>query len=212
MCIESTKEKIKKLLKLSESPNEHEAQRAIMKAQELACKIGIEISNINVEEDEEFVVDEAVTFKKTVSPEEKAIASIIAKNFKVETYIMNSYNTTINVIGFPEDVEIFKTVFNYALKNFRKFRKEFINEYKTTHQYVRMTPLKNSYLFGFIRGLDDKFKENVMEHALIIVTPALVKQHVNEMNFRTCRKSSRSVSRDSDVRNRGYSDGRKSAM
>lgn len=213
MCIESTKEKIKKLLRLSESPNEFEAQRAIMKAQELACKFNIEIENINVEDDEEFVVDESVTSKKTVSAEEMAISSIIARNFRVEAYILDGYRSKkIKVIGLKEDVEIFKTVFDYALKSFRKFRREFISEYKKTHQYFNTTAVKNSYLFGFVKGLDDKFKENVIEHALIVVTPALVKQHVNDRNFTKSRRSKRTVSRDSNVRNQGYADGRKSAM
>ena len=118
----------------------------------------------------------------------------------------------IKVIGLKEDVEIFKTVFDYALKSFRKFRREFISEYKKTHQYFNTTAVKNSYLFGFVKGLDDKFKENVIEHALIVVTPALVKQHVNDRNFTKSRRSRRTVSRDGNVRSQGYADGRKSAM
>lgn len=55
-------------------------------------------------------------------------------------------------------------------------------------------------------------QENVIEHALIVVTPALVKQHVSDRNFTKSRRSKRTVSKDSNVRNQGYADGRKSAM
>lgn len=212
MC--SIKEKIKKLLKLSESPNEFEAAKAIMKAQELACKNNISIDNINVDESDDFVVDSSIdTGKKTVSSEEKAIAAIIASNFKVEIYLSRRYGkSTINIIGMEQDVDVFKTVYTYALLNFKRFRKEFLKEYKKTNPYYHATSVKNSYLFGFIKGLDDKFKENVIEHALVVVTPALVEQKLRSMGLRKGRRSRVKVTRDSAVKSQGYSDGRKSAM
>lgn len=122
--IDEVKGKIEKLMRLSSSPNEHEASLALAKAQELMAEYNLGmaeciLSDAKVNENQ-VIVDE---FGDDVDDWEIGLASKLSSIFDVRMYInkriyykdVNSINRTtsrsILLYGLPMDVETMKSVY-----------------------------------------------------------------------------------------------------
>lgn len=165
-------DKIKKLLALSKSPNEHEAQAAMLKAQELMAKYGM-----SVEES----VETEITYTSTVAETSgnatfrAPLGAIIAKNFRCEVFL---YDGCISFYGHSEDVPICKEVFEYAYKTIKRLSTKRYNEarsagYETKGFYTQ-------YQTAFLIALKDAFERQCT--ALMIVTPADVTESFSKMS------------------------------
>lgn len=83
------KEKIKKLLALSKSPNEHEAQSALAKAQQLMAEH--KISMAEVEDKERRKAHEhltGVTYSARRDPWVLRLSKVISKNYCCESFLV----------------------------------------------------------------------------------------------------------------------------
>ena len=113
---------------------------------------------------------------------------------------------------------------NKLLQYIKGIRSYVQNIYITTslleHQskmYVKLnkkngktTGLKNDFIIGWLKGLEDKFRvqvESVKEYGLILVKDALVVAEVEKMKLRTGQRSKITANRDADARNAGYKSG-----
>lgn len=161
------KEKIRKLLALVESPNEHEARAALLKARELMAEHKImetELKDADKQPVEKVLT--GVTRSKRRNPWIVSLLSVISKNYCYKIYRCHSKGKqtfTVGFIGLKADREIYTAVFKYAvgyvlskIKNIRRERNGFSGEY--------VTQLCNSYGYGFSDGIDAAFQKQKEEN------------------------------------------------
>lgn len=209
-------DKIRKLLKLSESPNVNESQRAIMKAQQLAVKNGIEISHIK-DEKQDAVIDCFTDPLSRIPLYQKRISTVLASNFRVlivRERILDheglKLKEIMQVIGLPEDVIIYKQVYAYTIESYRLLLNAFLKDYKKRYPRRKIKQnLKNDYMIGFLSGLIYCFRQNIQEHGLMVITPQVVNDKIKQMN---CHESKgRKLTRRKDYigMNQGWRDAKK---
>ncbi|WP_231702770.1 DUF2786 domain-containing protein [Desulfocucumis palustris] len=200
-------DKIRKVLALTGSVFQEEAQAAMLKAQKLLALHGLSMSEIDCKDQvqEKVVADSCVYEKNRVSWYEKRLGSIIGENFRCFSY--NHVGQGIRFVGLREDVEIAAEVFLYAHRTMLYFAEEFVKNYRL--RVSRIKGLKNDYFVGFISGLEDKFKEQVASnnYALVLVKDSLVVKAFNDLDLYDLK--TRFVTSDSVVaKETGYRDGR----
>lgn len=178
-------EKIQKLLALSESSNIHEAELAMLKAQELLVK-----HKLSLKEVKEFKIeDSAIQEKRTNVTFTKAkwkanLASLIADNFGCYLYFKTRGTNTITFLGREEDVTVCNIILEYALdcidSAVKKLKYQFIREGSSTKG------LENDYALGFIKGIKQKFEEQKkanQEWGLVLVKDKEVTEAYNRIKF-----------------------------
>lgn len=178
-------EKIQKLLALSESPNEHEAKTAMLKAQELMVKHKITMKDVQKEVKQDVVI--TTTHQRFKNTKWKAIlAKVISDNFLCEALTsQNSSNHVCRVsfIGHEEDVDICIAVYNYAIKfvdkNVARLRRARYDEGKSAKG------IEEAYAVGFCHGLRENYMaqiRNNTEFGLVLVKDPDVKDALAKLN------------------------------
>jgi hypothetical protein len=121
----------------------------------------------------------------------KKLAYVISDNFKCKYFMVRygSYNGAIVFFGLEEDVAIAKEVYQYAKEMIDKLAKSYVG--KLYRQGESTKGVRNIYIEGFLRGLQDKFKEQIEKNnwGLVLVTDALVVQEYEAMNMRTVKST-----------------------
>lgn len=188
MTEQDYREKIKKLLALSESDNEHEAKSALLKAKKLMAEHKI------AETDLENIGNKKVVHVKTefdCSTRREAwmivLSSIIGQNFCCQPYRIKGYNkqvATICFVGLEGDVDVCVEIFRYAVEcirsgidYLRKESKDFTRDYRKR--------LCDGYGFGYTHGIKEAFKQQ-MEHdetgfGLVMTIPKEVSDETDAM-------------------------------
>lgn len=183
-------DKIKKLLALSKSPNEHEAQAAMLKAQELMAKYGM-----SVEES----VETEITYTSTIAETSgnaafrAPLGAIIAKNFRCEVFLSGG---CISFYGHSEDVPICKEVFEYAYSTIKRLGTKRYNEAKKAGYDTR--GFYTNYQTAFLIALKDAFERQCT--ALMIVTPTDVTESFSKMSENWSKKKASMQNRGMNVR------------
>lgn len=188
---EKIKDKISKLLKLSVNPNENEAKQALLKARQLMAKY--KITESNVASDNNSKVVEALTnisFTKTTGIWVPYLSEAICKNYccvssSIRDFGKRTYK--LNIIGLSDDVEVAKSVLQYAydfVKNRCSEIKEEHKDYNVSAYYIRN--LCSNYGIGFALGVDRMFNEQnkVTETGIVLVTPTEVYEYIKGMTTR----------------------------
>lgn len=193
------KEKIKKLLALAESPNEHEAKAALLKAKELMAEH--KIAEIDLEEVKAKSVKRLYTNVKYTKRGEwwiPSLASTIAQNYCCRYASSRGYGAQrmeIMFVGLEDDVEICAKVFEYAVDSARSCGKDYFSENYGRMSVAEKNRVLNSYAYGFAGGVRRAFDEqNAQKQSdeagwgLVMVVP----QEVNDAckNFTTDRYQS----------------------
>ena len=205
-------ERIKKCLALaSNNSNENEVRNAMKMAQTLALKSNIDIDSIELFDDvkkQDVVNDKLNQNTKNFQMWRYRLCKVISDNFKVGIYVNRDYRGSwIGLIGEKDSIEIAKQVFAYAEAAYISLSKKFIDSVKLTRHLNRSITvrLKNDYFEGFLKGIDEAFKENVEEMGLIVIKPDEVIQFMGGLS-QTKRKSA-VRSGDAEAQERGKSDG-----
>lgn len=201
------KDKIKKLLALSKSPNEHEAQSALAKAQQLMAEH--KISMAEVEDKEQRKAHEhlaGVTYSARRDPWILGLAKVISKNYCCESFSYREKGTQTYKLcfcGLDEDIEICMIAFKYATDCIRseiKKRKSKGKLFNYTNELV--TSICNGYAYGFIKGLDEAFEEQkrAASHSeanwgLVLSTPPEVKQRMSELGLKKTKFQSKQAAK-----------------
>lgn len=211
--MESHIDKIKKCLQLAgNNSSAHEVENALKMAQRLALKAGINIEDIELDsakrkaEIEQDGIDQTT---KTCPSWRYYICKIIADNFRTSVYIAKGHReSSLKVIGLPEDVQITKEVFAYAENAYLRLSKQYIDEVKKTRSLDRSLSirLKNDYFHGFKKGLEEAFAENVKELGLIVLKPEEVGEWISD-NCRTNRVAGVKRLGNQEAIGRGMNDG-----
>lgn len=175
------KEKIKKLLALSESSNEHEAKSALLKAKELMAKH--KISEVDLEKIKSKKVKKITTrftCSKRREPWMVDLSAVIGQNFCCQAFRVRKYNEQTNMISFvglEDDIDTCIAIFDYAvccvrdgIKKIKKDTVEYSREYRKR--------LCDGYGFGFSSGVEKAFElqkeKDETGWALVMVIPAEV--------------------------------------
>lgn len=114
------KDKIKKLLALAESPNENEAQAALLKARQLMAEHKIGEADLEEPEDKEILHKRtSVTFSKRRDGWISNLAVVIAENYCCMASVCHykgKQTYTVQLNGFKSDVEICERVLLFAVE------------------------------------------------------------------------------------------------
>lgn len=174
-------ERVQKLLSLAgNNPSQEEAESALLKAQEYLAKHGLSLSDVMASnEDREVVRLDATPFKR-LTWYEKSLASIVAEHFKCKTYLGSAHRATrVMFMGYESDAQVAKEVYVFALSALRHHSIEF-GAKKNRDGFGRsiVNGLKNTFIKGFIAGLDAKLEQNSEENGwgLVLVVDAVVMQ------------------------------------
>lgn len=201
------KEKIKKLLALSKSPNEHEAQSALAKAQQLMAEH--KISMAEVEDKEQRKAHEhlaGVTYSARRDPWILRLSQVISKNYCCESFSYREQGKQtykLYFCGLNEDVEICMIAFKYATDCIRseiKNRKSKGKLFNYTNELV--TSICNGYAYGFIKGLDEAFEEqkraasqSEVNLSLVLSTPPEVAKRMSELGLKKTKFHSKQAAK-----------------
>lgn len=208
--------KVAKLIALAgNNPSEAEARRALLKAQELCSKHGIDHAEISKKETED-LVKLMVGTKRVIRTWERNIMAVLKHNFPVDVVLSSWGNRKQEwvVLGSSGDVQSFKIIYSFVVSSFTMLQKEAVWEYYKNNRCERdsttTSRVKNDYLYGFVKGLDEAFKAQVEERGLIVVTPSAVKQFTYEQfpNMRSISARGLATHGDRETRNKGIRDGK----
>lgn len=214
---ESIIEKVRNLLNKNEANGctEAESQSAMLMAQKLMAKHGLDMADVDTEgEESKEVVHEGVTpIEKTIWWK-KSLANVVAENFKCICYI-STYRgrggSKIVFLGLKSDVEIAKEVFNFAVDSIVYHTEKYARKKMRSEGYTDTRGLRNDFMKGYIRGLRDKFEEQKKqceELALALVIDKEVQEEAENMNFKKGRRSDVSSSGNQQAISSGYNQGK----
>lgn len=185
--------------KAESTHSEHEAQSAILKAQELMAKYGI--SSLSSEEDYQYISQNCTHSGNRAF--RRNLANVIAPNFKVKYYLSNMQ---VTFFGREDDVKIAKEVFEYSYKFICRETRRLCKERKNEHMGTE--GISNTYALGFCRGLKERL--DVQSMALMVIVPPDVQEKYGELS-KDFRVSKRALSYDryaKGIYEQGLQDGR----
>lgn len=189
------REKIRKLLALAESPNEHEAKAALLKARQLMAEHKLterDCKDTDKQEVKDIRTD--ITCSKRRNPWIVNLSAVIGENYCCKGYRNRRYGEQTNYIGFiglEDDVEVCVSIFKYAvdcvLSEIKRIKKENSCYYSS---YVKK--ICDSYGYGFVSGVSEAFQkqqeENDQGWGLVLVMPQEVieaSQHLGHKEFKS---------------------------
>lgn len=180
------REKIQKLLALSESSNEHEAYAALMKARELIAKHKLDERDFQKKEEKKVIKTvyiQGVTYSMRRDPWMSNLIQTISKNYCCECFVDLVKRTRyIRFMGLADDVDMCTDVFRYALNCIKEGIKKEKIKYKEA-KAKELTIVSNSYAFGFIKGLKEAFEKQNIENekgwGLVLTCPKEVSDYIN---------------------------------
>jgi len=160
-------DRIKKLLRLSKSPNVHEAQLALDRAFEIAAKYQIDIQTLDLGEELNKIVSDAFHVGLRLSLTKRLALNLIAAFFNVNV-VMRATDAVF--IGRPADIKVAQYVLGFITQSVdaevRKWRK-FVG-----HRFTENA--RRNYIHGWfyavINGLDNRKQQLVQEsHSLAVI-------------------------------------------
>ncbi len=180
--------KIKKLLALSKSSNQNEAQNAMLKAQKLLIKYKLSLQEIESYSIEKIKIEDFKTNQKFRGKSWKGnLAQVIADNFGCFLYY-NTGNYKVHRVCFygkEEDVVIANIMFEYAVKWINLEGNKLVKRMKQDKRRKHFDGIKNDYALGFIAGLKERFKSQIKENeswGLVLQKDQVVIDSYNEFS------------------------------
>lgn len=188
------KDKIRKLLALAQSPNEHEARSALLKARQLMAEHKLSESELGDPENQEVKdVRTDITCSKRRNPWIAHLSAVIGENYCCKAYRSNKYGKQtqyIGFIGFEDDVEICTEIFKYAvdcvLAGIERVKEKNAGYFQS---YIKRCC--DGYGYGFVVGCSEAFdrqkQSNESEWSLVLVIPKEVEeasQHLGHKEFK----------------------------
>ncbi len=208
MSKEKMIDKIRKCLELSKSDNIHEAESAMLMARKLMATYNINMFEVEEKNTQE-INRQVYTGKSAKFIWVRMLAKVIAENNRCKCIIslfgagrhQKKYTT---FVGFKIDIEVCNLLFDYALSCI---------EYNVRN----LDKLgKDSYRFGFINGLVERYKEQEIQEvkkdenfALVCQVPVEVTNYLEINNFKTVNLGGiSSFNTNCEAYAKGYADGK----
>ncbi len=204
-------EKIQKLLALSESSNEHEAQLSMLKAQELLAKHKLSLREVKEYKIYNSAIKEKIsTVSFTKAKWKGSLAKVIADNFGCYHYYKVRKTNTITFFGREEDITICNIILEYAVDcidtKVKKLR------YQHSKYGYSTKGLENDYALGFIDGISKKYEEQKkanQEWGLVLVKDKEVVEAHSQIKFTGSVNANTEFKGFSEAYYEGYEDGEK---
>ncbi len=217
-------EKVRKLLALAQSENEHEANLAMAKAGELMDKYNLrQIAEDSRENYENVIINHG---KKRLERYQRKIATILRDFFYVYIVFSRQYDPeldtehkVIDIMGKKENVEVAEFVYYFLEQKIRSLWNE--NRSKLKGRGLRA---RNSYFYGLLQGFYDKLKkqnsrlqESCCKHSgsdtqttsvLVVSSDTKLKSFVNKRYPRLGKYAASNVKIDFDIYAQGIVDGK----
>lgn len=147
-------DKIKKLLRLGQSSNPHEAALAIERAFEIASRHNIELASIDLDEEERRIVHEYHRVGCRLSLDRKLILGIVLNYFNVGV-VMCHARESVCFIGRPSDIEIAKYVFEFLVGACR----DGLRRYQREQSRKLSRSKRENYIAGYVYGVRSQLRE-----------------------------------------------------
>jgi hypothetical protein len=207
-------DKVSKLFALSESSNEHEAESALLKAQEYLAKYNLTMKDIRMNQEMNENINNPINDFSTGITYKKAqwkgtLGSVLAENFKCYCYNRMRGTNHLYFMGRKQDVFICNLALEYAInaimKEVKRIKAIYVKIGRST------AGIENDYARGFISGLRQKFEEqkkNNQEWALILVKDDELVASYGKKNCKTKKTTQRRVEH-SDAYGRGIEAGKR---
>lgn len=185
----NVKEKVAALLALATSPNENEAEAALLKARELMAKYKLRPEEV-MEKKSEKVVRERINVTCTSMTDSWAVslASIIAGRHCCKAFRWHGYKsktTYIGFVGFEDDFAVCKRIFLYAYECVQsRCRQIRARNQRAGCSGKELREMCNAYGMGFCRGLKAAYDEQDEEHqewGLVLKVPQAVEDSMKDM-------------------------------
>jgi hypothetical protein len=164
--------KVEKLMALANSNNQHEAEQALIKSQQLLLKHNVTLEQLP---DGDKVFIKRVLKEKRTSSKMQAIASILDTFFVHVIYNRSDEYTYLEILGSAVNVEIAEYVATTLYKQFDSLW----DQAKGQLRYSHATVAKNSFFHGLAKGYCNKvqaFKREYssdISHALMVIEKQL---------------------------------------
>ena len=182
------KEKIAKLLALAASPNEKEAQAALLKARELMAKHKLRSEECREKQSVRVVKQpvgvECTQMTDTWVPE---LAAIIGERYCCKAYrqhVKGAKKVTMGFVGLEDDFEVCRRIFLYAYQCVEA-RCKHIRAGGRDRGGKEVREMCNAFGWGFCSGLEAAFQEQEKEHqewGLVLAVPQAVEDVINKMS------------------------------
>lgn len=205
-------DKIKKLLALSGSMNEHEAAQALRKANELIMKYNISLNSENKFDEYEYKRIGGLKTKRTT--EEILICNILKDFFLVEYIVVPSFDALDNkrvfaleIMGLRENLEMAEYVFCFLTNHCDLLWQQ----YKLINSARGITARK-SYLIGLLEGFRqtmDSSLQAASKNELMVLNEGMLHEFCSYRHPRTVRIKKGGMSITPGAYHQGKSDGKK---
>lgn len=207
---EKAKHKIVKLLALANDASDEESMAALAKAQELMLQHKIDEEDIfsyKQEQKSETVID-MIIYEGRPQKWLYRLASLIAKNFRVRYYYAPGTPIELHFVGIESDVQIAQITFEYARGSASYCARQFLQLPEIRRKYKRKWQLKQDYLEGYLRGLSETFRKQVLTNGyeLALQVPKVVQTAVKEIGLVPGKDTSHNV-KDREAFYSGYAEG-----
>lgn len=162
------KAKIKKLLALSGSPNEHEARRALAKAQELMLKHSIELHKLEHSGRNNVASRRIHFWRGSCLVSEAWMIADLAREYCCEYDTYHSGRVTYVILfGSETDLDVAEAAVIFAWRTFRHCWLAYYKSQSSKRKTQRKT-LRMSYCYGFVTGIAETNRKNRQEHGLVL--------------------------------------------
>lgn len=189
-------DKIQKLLALSESPNQHEAELAAQKAQELLSKYNLSIDECSLKSSNTDVIDkEQFVFEGSMKKWRDGLMWKIVQSVDCDAVWHYNKNvvTAVTIYGLDQNVKTAIYLYKYLENTIDKLRKVFIKEYNKNHKERTGVALnlnqryhiEKSYTLGIVQSVGYKLTQQKVDTpatpgALVPIIGALIEQKKQE--------------------------------
>ena len=136
------------------------------------------------------------------------LARIIAKNFRVRYYYVSGKPIELHFVGIVSDVQIAQITFEYARGSASYCARQFLQLPEIRRKYKRKWQLKQDYLEGYLKGLSQTFRKQVLTNGyeLALQVPEVVQAEVEKIGLVPGKDTSHTVS-DWEAFYSGYAEG-----
>lgn len=204
-------DKIKKLMALANSSNEHEAALAAGHAQRLLSEHNLAMSDIDTADKPDSADKVDVIVPKNLPKWLRYLSSGVSTAFDCQTVHFPASGKMV-FIGVGADVAVASYTFDYLHRVVRKLCESYIKHHVDDRITGRdRTLLRQSYFLGAVSTITSRLKEQkiqtpVTSTALVPVKDALIKRAMGELGALRTVKSRRSFI-NTDAYGRGQADG-----
>jgi hypothetical protein len=148
-------EKIRKLLKLSESPNEHEAVLAATKVRELLSTYNISLSDLSIEDlSRKFGIIEILTLNSFNLEEWVcSLAFHVSRIFDCRAIMKGSDSGQIAFVGIPSDAEVVVYVFEFLRRRLEEMSMGAVRTRREEIRGIDEETYRQTYLIGAVQRL-----------------------------------------------------------